>query len=369
MSHEKNEKPKKPVVVTYPSGWDQSAYWRVIWPVYHLSLQEMILNTLSQHYLRDLELYKEADVVLIQRTSTKGAFEFLDKLCAWKKELNIRLVYDVDDILFLEDFPDFHCAHTIKAIYDKDATKKAMNLCDEIVVSTPFLKEYYIQKGITTNITVIPNMIPYFWGGNYYNEQVVMSIYKKHRNRPRILYAGGISHLNHNAQAGNDDFSHVINHIIQTRYEFKWVFLGALPWELFPYNEVGDIEFYAFETLDRYPKRMATLECSMMIAPLMDHHFNHGRTDVKFQEASAHGIPIACQDITPYKHCPIRFDTGEKMLEVIRDTLKDEISYQRASQQARKMIDKVWLERPENTALYRELFSYPYGDKRRENLK
>ncbi|MCH9617341.1 MAG: hypothetical protein SP4CHLAM5_07340 [Chlamydiia bacterium] len=368
MGYEKDDKNKKPWVLTIPLGWDQSSYWRLRWPTYQLMLQDAIESSIFQHYPADTKYYENADVVQIQRISSKEVSDFFIKLCERKKELNFRLVYDVDDILFMEDIPDFHCARQMKDSFDKEATIKLLNVCDEVVTSTPFLREYYIQKGVKADITVIPNRIPYFWGGSYYNEQALLSIYHKHKERPRILYAGGASHLHFNGEHGNDDFSHVIDRIISTRHQFKWVFLGALPWELFPYNQAGEVEFYGFETLDRYPKRMATLQCSMMIAPLMDTYFNHGRTDVKFQEASAHGLPIACQDIAPYKHCPIRFDSGEKMIEVIKETLKDEQSYIAASRKAREMIDKVWLERRENTALYQELYSYPYADKRRTNI-
>jgi hypothetical protein len=367
MGYKKDDKPKKPTVLAYPAAWNQSAYWRVHWPNYQLMLQDMITYNTATHFLSDLVCYKAANVIQLQRVST-GDVTILERLYELKKTLNLRLVYDVDDILFIDDIPDFHGAHSMKERFDPKVIMKVMHLCDEIVTSTSFLREYYIQKGVKTDITVIPNMIPYFWGGNYYKEEVLLSIYRKHKTRPRILYAGGTSHLHYNAEHGNDDFSHVIDMIISTRHEFKWVFLGALPWELFPYNKAGDIEFYGFETLDRYPKKVATLQCSMMIVPLKDHFFNHGRTDVKFQEACAHGMPIACQDITPYKHCPIRFDTGEKMIEVIRETLKDEESYITASRIGREMIDKVWLERPENTALYQELFAYPYGDKRRVTI-
>lgn len=362
------KKKSVPSVLTFPSGLNQSAFWRIHWPTYQMMVMEKAKYNISVRFLRDSIAYKNSDVVQIQRITTEVDVDFLEKLCSLKKELNFRLVYDVDDILFLEDIPGFHSGKGNGKFFNNEATYKAMDLCDEVVVSTPFLKEYYIQRGVKTNCSVISNKIPYFWAGNYYHEHILLKNYHTHKKRPRVLYAGGISHIHYKGDFGADDFSHVIDCIKSTVYEFKWIFIGALPWELTSYKDAGEVEFYPFETIERYPKRVASLECSMMIAPLADHIFNHGRSDVKFQEASSHGIPIACQDITPYKHVPIRFDTGEKMLEVIRNTLRDEESYLKASREARKMLDKIWLELPENTAQYEELFSYPYGDIRRTHI-
>jgi hypothetical protein len=365
MSYKKKE---IPTVLTFPSGLNQSAFWRVHWPTYQMMLMNKAKYNLSVRFLRDSVAYKTADVVQIQRITKQVDVDFLEKLCSLKEELNFRLVYDVDDVLFMEDVPGFHLGKSSEKFLNKDATKRAMELCDEIVVSTPFLKEYYIQKGIKTKSSVIGNKIPYFWAGNYYHEDVIIKNYRDHKKRPRILYAGATSHIHFRGEPGEDDFTHVIESIKSTIHEFKWVFVGALPWELLPNKEAGDVEFYEFEVIEKYPKRVASLECSMMIAPLADHIFNYAKADVKFQEACSHGMPVACQDIIPYKHCPIRFDTGEKMLEVIRDTLKDEETYLKASREARHMVDKMWLELPENTAQYEELFSYPYADKRRTNI-
>ena len=174
--------------------------------------------------------------------------------------------------------------------------------------------------------------------------------------------------MNSAGKKGEDDFSHVIEQIIQTIDEFHWVFMGAIPWELHDFVKEGKIEFYTFVPIVEYPKKMAELECSMMFAPLADITFNHGKADVKFQESAAQGMPIAVQDITPFKRCPIRFDTGEKLIEVLRQTLQDEESYLQASREARAMMDSLWLEHPDNLAMYEELFSYPFGDSRRKHI-
>jgi glycosyltransferase involved in cell wall biosynthesis len=375
MSHEKVKKDtkitswkkEKPHVLNFPSGFNQSAYWRVLWPMYHLNVRELLTYSMSPNFLRDSISYKKADVVQIQRAADPFSAKFIKMLCSLKKDLNFYLVYDIDDILIKEDIADFNPIHRNQKL-DITAMGEIINLCDEVTVSTPFLKEYYLSKFEQNNYTVLPNKIPFAWAGNFYNEQILLEHYKRNKNRPRILYAGGYSHINCDGKKGNDDFSHVIDQIKKTVKEFKWVFLGVLPWELVEENQAGEVEFYALETLDNFHKRISILGCSMMIAPLKDILFNHAKSDIKLQEASAHGLPIACQDITPYKNGLLRFSTGEQMIDLIRKTLKSEDAFLSASKMARGYVDQKWLEAEENLTLYRELFSYPYQDPNRVQL-
>lgn len=365
MSHQKKPKPS---VLSFPCGIDQSAFWRVLWPSYYLQVMEKCSYNMSMSMLRDSLAYKAANVVQIQRVTDIEKVMFLEKLCSLKDDLDFRLVYEIDDILIGEDMPSYHAAKNMKNAYNKDAIKRAMQLSDEVVVSTPYLREYYMQKFDLKAVTVVPNKMPFFWAGNYYTEQGILDVYKQHKKRPRILYAGSASHINSMGKTGNDDFSHVIEAIKSSVKDFHWIFLGVLPWELKAENEAGEVEFWPPETLDNYNKRISVLQCSMVIAPLADNIHNHAKSDVKFLDAAAHGLPIACQDMTPYKHAPIRFSTGQEMINVIKKTLESEESFLNASRRARKMLDKQWLELECNIALHEELFSYSYGHSGRKHL-
>ena len=375
MGHEKVKKDSegalleksKPSVLSIPAGFNQCAFWRILWPLYHLHIRDFVSYSLSIGFLRDSVSYKRADVVQIQRVTDPVGAKFIEMLCTLKKDLDFRLVYDIDDVLIQKDIPDFNLVHS-RTDVDVSAMETVINLCDEVTVSTPYLKEYYLDKFDQNNYTVLPNRTPYAWAGNFYDERQLLQNYKTHKNRPRILYAGAHSHINCDGKTGNDDFTHVINEIKKTIKEFKWVFFGVLPWELIEENEAGDIEFYGLETIDNYHKRIAVLQCSMMIVPLKDIPFNHAKSDIKFQEACAHGLPVTCQDITPYKHAPIRFSTGDQMIETIRKTLKSEGSFLSASRRGRAHVDNQWLEAEQNISLHKELFAYPYQDPRRKFL-
>ena len=106
----------------------------------------------------------------------------------------------------------------------------------------------------------------------------------------------------------------------------------------------------------------------MCIAPLNNNIFNKGKSDLKFLEAAALGLPIACQDMCTYTSAPIRFQTGMQMIQKIQDTLATEESFLAASRHARSLIEGRWLEREENINKYLDVYLFPYGDARRKYI-
>lgn len=378
-----NKKEKQVRVLIHPSEIAGLAFWRLLWPFYQLAMRQEVVYSVINNYLLDGLPYLNSDVIIFQRSSGKQTFDYIEYISAFKKQANFKVIYDVDDILFFDEVPDYHYGkknisleknkkkadQKIKERYDNDEyTKKIIESCDEVTVSTPFLKEYYLEKTNQKNITVLPNKIPFFWAGALYSEALLLRNYRKHKSRPRILYAGSSSHADVELiNKGKDDFSAVIDCIIKTRKEFCWIFLGTCPSQIKEYTQTKEIEFFSWSTIGLLPQNIAEREGSMMVAPLADNLFNHGKSNIKFLEACAYGLPIACQNITPYKDAPIKFNTGEEMIEKIRQTLKTEDTFIEQSRKARQIADMNWLEVEQNIAMYRDIYKYPYGDPRRPN--
>ena len=57
------------------------------------------------------------------------------------------------------------------------------------------------------------------------------------------------------------------------------------------------------------------------------------------------------------------------MIQKIEETLKSGWDFKRKIPHRKNVIDKRWLENPDNLSCYQELFFLPYGDPRRKNLK
>jgi hypothetical protein len=243
-----------------------------------------------------------------------------------------------------------------------------MQMCDEITVSTQYLRDYYRSKVDHPNISVITNSIPYFWMGHYYNEELILKNYQKHKHKPRILYAGSANHFFSEYCNPNivDDFYHVREAILENMHRYTFVFVGAFPRCLQEQIKDRSIEFYEWKTMDMYPNFLANLEINMWIAPLADNNFNKAKSDLKFLEASALGHPIACQDLCTYAVAPIRFQTGKQMIEKLDETLRDQDVFLKASRKARQLLQGRWLENPENIGKYEDIYQFSYGDPRRK---
>ncbi len=334
------------------------AYWRCLWPAYQMALRKEIMYSSIKNYFIDALPYTTSDVVVIQRSAGDISLKYVEKLSELSKVSNFKLIYDVDDVLFLDDVPDFHYCKSEGKGDPKESIMEIMDLCDEITVSTQYLKDYYHKATGIEEITVLPNRIPFFWAGNFYSVEGLRRNYRKHKAKPRIIYAGSTSHIDC-AMINNDkdDFTDVLKVMEATRNEFTWVFIACCPRLLLKYVESKEMEYYKAVPLGLLPKVIHSLEPNMMIAPLADNPYNHGKSNIKFLESAAQGLPIVCQDITPYKETPLRFKRGDELIEKIRCTMKDEESYMEESRKAKEIVDQQWLEIDGNISQFKKVYS------------
>jgi len=130
----------------------------------------------------------------------------------------------------------------------------------------------------------------------------------------------------------------------------------------------GKIEFHPWAQLYNYPEKIYNLKINMMVAPLQDSTFNKAKSDLKYIEASCFGLPIACQDLCTYEDAPIKFRTGDEMIDQIDATLSKKGKYMNICAKARKVAESRFLENEENISKYYELYTFPYKDSERKYL-
>ena len=158
----------------------------------------------------------------------------------------------------------------------------------------------------------------------------------------------------------------IIKTIYDTCHQFQWVFLGAFPPPIRPLVEQGLVEFHPWVNLYNYGEKIRKLNINMLVAPLQDNNFNKSKSDLKWIEANCFGLPIACQNLCTYKDAPFKFDTGDEMVDVIKDVLSKKGRYMNICAAARKEADKRWME--DNMDSYEELFKYGYASPERKKL-
>jgi glycosyltransferase involved in cell wall biosynthesis len=321
----------------------------------------------------DPRWYKDVKCVKIQRQASSAQKQFVQFLKSIQKEAGFKLVYEVDDVVFREEIPNYN---KFKFAFDTDEIRQncidIINMCDEVTVTCDFMRKLYQEKTGKKEITVIPNFVPKFWMGNHYNARNICDQYDKNKKRPRVLYTGSGAHYDvDNKNGGVDDFSHVIDMVIRTIDKYQWVFVGSFPPPLLSLVQQGKIEFHQWQTLTNYPKFISNLNAQVMIAPLLDNNFNRSKSDIKFIEACVMGIPCVCQDMETYKNAPadLKFKTGDELEDKIDSIIKNRSNYYRNVSLYREIGEKRFLENPENIGCHIDVNNHAYDSIERNYLK
>ncbi len=138
-----------PRFLNYYADYSGCGHWRMIWP-------EQVLNAHNKAVVHgttvmnaDPRYYIQAKGVRIQRQATPQQLEFVKFLRQLANQNNFRLIYEIDDICFAEDIPDYNkykTAFTDPAI--RKSAQEMMSMCDEITVTCPFMRDYYKEKPV-----------------------------------------------------------------------------------------------------------------------------------------------------------------------------------------------------------------------------
>jgi O-antigen biosynthesis protein len=361
-----------PRFINYVADYGGCGFWRVMWPEYLLNADSKCIVNTSTLMSFDIKYYQNARAVKIQRQASTAQKMFVHELRKMADQFKFRLIYEIDDIPFREDIPDYN---KYKPSFNNDEIrnniKDIIETCGNMSVTCNFMKDYFASKvDKSVKIDVIPNYIPKFWMGNYYNREKIELNYEQFKSKPRIVWAGSAAHFDiDNRVKGKDDFHHINQIIRKTVDDFQWVMYGCVSRDLIDLVKQGKIEFVHWSKLFEYPEKLNSLNANMFIAPLVDNNFNKSKSDLKYLEASTLGIPIACQDICTYENAPIKFKTGEEMIDQIKIVLGDERRYIKESINGRKFAETRFLETESNLYKFYDNYMYNQGDPRRKYLK
>lgn len=332
--------------VSFAADHQGCGFWRMHWPESVINGQQLGIVNNNNFMILQNNFYDGITSVRVQRQVTPTQLQFVKFLKDLSNKTNkFKIYYEIDDVIFAEDIPLYNKAR--EAFVDPEIGKTAieiMRFCDGITAPTEYMAKYYQEKSGVPGI-VLPNYMPKFWMDRFYNKAKIVENYETNKRRPRIGYIGSPTHFNVGAPSGaKDDFGDVSDTIIKTCKSYKWVIMGGLPAELVPHVKSGDIEYHPWVRIWDYPTAFSNLNCNIVIAPLQNNRFNLAKAPIKYLEAGALGIPCVCQDLEPYKMAPLRFTTGDEMIDIIKKTLGDRKRYLTESDSARKVASKWWLE-------------------------
>lgn len=224
---------------------------------------------------------KTADVIVIQGVQTPAALALFYAL----KDAypTTPLITEMDDDVTWT--PDTHpAAQSYNPFSDLTHTAlKQIRQSDGLIVSTPWLAEVYAEHN--ARAFVVPNAIDFqTWGR------------AKVKAKPgiRIGWAGGASHT-----ADLKLIEPAVREILNKNRNVRFVFVHCCPDFLRTIPGVEAVDKWA--RIDHYPTFLARLDLDIGMAPLVDNLFNRCKSNLRWLEYSALGIPTVASNVGHFK--------------------------------------------------------------------
>lgn len=370
-----------PRVVHFCADQSGCGFWRMIWPSCDLLAYNKAVVMTQYQMIFDPRYYVSLDAVRVQRQATDSQVEFVQFLRKTSNELKrqtgkgFKILYDVDDICAPADYINDY--NVCKEGFTEDKIlhnmKKILSYCDEMTVVSEYMRQHYQKYLEYDKISILPNYAPKHIFDPSNNIERSVYNYKKNRKKPRILYAGSMTHFDiANRTNQKDDFYHVVDYIMKDLLQekkYEWVFMGgACPMKLRQFIGSG-LEFHTWSPLPEYAQKVKDLNCQVMLAPLADNPFNRAKSNIKITEGGMFNIPVVAQDIDAYNADGWKylFKTGQDMMNQIAAILKNEETYRAAIKHGREYAEQFYLK--DHLDEYILLYTTEYGDEKRKENK
>lgn len=291
-----------PSVLALPRNTSGVGHYRVLQPFSELERAGYIQGRISFRMPKLVEVEREQpDAIILQyRYST----EDIKNLARLKRFSNARRIFEVDDYVIDPPKKNDHARNQASNV--RELLEQAIGLCDRVVVSTEPLAD--ALSGMHRDIRVVPNMLAAsLWTGLRSERQTSA--------KPRVGWAGGTSH--------RGDLELMLGVVQALVDEVDWVFFGMCPPMLRPYVK----EFHDSVSMAEYPRKLASLNLDLALAPLEQNLFNDCKSNLRLLEYGVCGYPVICTDTKAYAgYLPctrVRENSTAQWLEAIRMHLAD----------------------------------------------
>lgn len=320
-----------------------SGYWRMVFPAKYMNKEGIFVDVTAAGV--DFNSLLEYHTVYVQRIHDWESYYLLERL----KKAGKRIIYDIDDDIFNigRDNP----ASMSIGRDEQMAAVACMKLADEVIVSTVPLQTVIRNATEGVEAVVIPNAV------DSDDNWIQTPLTGSQDDFKRMFWQGSDTH-------GEDWMECVdaVDAVLSERQDVRLVVLGFMPPVLWKYTQrpawKGKVEFLEFKDPETYFQIMKFVRAEVGLAPLKNTVFNQSKSELKFLEYTAMGIPTVASDVKPYEvieHGKTGFiaTSPQEWYEAIMTCLDDKAKRFPIINEARKMVcedynikemAKVWRE-------------------------
>lgn len=220
---------------------------------------------------------KNADVIIGQRVCNEAPSRLWQR---WAQEGQKKLILELDDDLWNID-PSNQRAFYYFSKPVLDRLTKNIQVAHAVTVSTPELAEMVHHKTGHQNIHVIPNAVP-AW----------LLDHKPERNH-HVGWGGSPTHHGDFAQLRHGLKKFLERNPTKT---FHCLGMNYAAWMRMPSEQCHFTPW-----IDSVEGFFRTIDYSVGVVPLADTLFNRSKSDIKFLELAALGIPTIASDVPTYR--------------------------------------------------------------------
>lgn len=218
---------------------------------------------------------EDYDVVVCQQPAGPKWEERIARM----RKLGIRVLYETDDYLHGIGKQDDHVHQNYFTRRTLKAYDRCMAACDGVIVSTRFLAERY--RKINPNIFICPNGI----------DPERYDFERPTRDYVTVGWAGATGHTS----ALLDWLNGGITAVLLSHPSTRFVAIGEPAVATHVANDLGEgrVTAVPWASMENYPSALAGVDIAL--APAHNTPWFRGKSDLRWLEASALGIPIICQ--------------------------------------------------------------------------
>ena len=264
------------------SNYTGSVQWRLDAPAKYINN-----NTKHEFYVASSKDWKEdtlgADIVIAQMWRNPKGVDVAHAQGA-------KVVYEADDIVIGVGGKDRKELMDLTE-EETEQTKETIGKCDLVTVTTEVLADHY--RNFNKNVVVLPNYMDFDWWNKPWKPE--------NTGQLRLGWAGSLSH--------REDLifmAPIIKDILDEFPFVKFVYCGAggkkgiYGEDLFADIPENRREYYQGVPLEFWAEKSKSLGIDIGIAPLLDDSFNSGKSNIKYFEYSANGVPGVYADTVVY---------------------------------------------------------------------